>query len=100
MSGPYSSSCLIFSDHTDGELARLSGKTSRFGHHYDLASDALVTVGLFVGLGYGLETSLGGQATAYGIVAGLAVVGVFQLRYIIESRHGKNRHPASPLRRL
>ena len=31
-----------FLDHTDGELARLSGKTSRFGHVYDLFSDALV----------------------------------------------------------
>src|SRR5712672_4688300 len=33
-----------FLDHTDGELARLSGKSSRIGHVYDLASDALVTV--------------------------------------------------------
>lgn len=28
-----------FLDHTDGELARMSGKTSRFGHAYDLACD-------------------------------------------------------------
>src|ERR1700753_1604584 len=32
-----------FLDHTDGELARISGKTSRIGHIYDLASDALGT---------------------------------------------------------
>ena len=31
-----------FLDHADGELARLSGKTSRIGHLYDLASDAAV----------------------------------------------------------
>ena len=43
-----------FLDHTDGELARMSGKTSRFGHYFDLASDALVTVGMFVGIGIGL----------------------------------------------
>src|SRR5580693_2360286 len=30
-----------FLDHTDGELARLSGRTSRLGHWYDLGSDAL-----------------------------------------------------------
>src|SRR5277367_3008929 len=36
-----------FLDHTDGELARISGKTSRIGHLYDLASDALVTILLF-----------------------------------------------------
>src|SRR5271154_4372596 len=29
-----------FLDHTDGELARISGKSSRIGHLYDLASDA------------------------------------------------------------
>jgi len=29
-----------FLDHTDGELARISGKSSRIGHWYDLASDA------------------------------------------------------------
>src|ERR1700728_3573526 len=33
-----------FLDHTDGELARVSGKSSRAGHLYDLASDAVVTV--------------------------------------------------------
>ena len=43
-----------FLDHTDGELARESGKTSRFGHYFDLISDALVTVGLFAGIGVGL----------------------------------------------
>ena len=40
-----------FLDHTDGELARLSGKTSRIGHVYDLASDATVTILLFVAMG-------------------------------------------------
>src|SRR6202050_2804104 len=29
-----------FLDHTDGELARISGRSSRIGHLYDLASDA------------------------------------------------------------
>src|SRR3984893_17283490 len=33
-----------FLDHTDGELARISGKSSRIGHIYDLASDAVVTI--------------------------------------------------------
>src|SRR3569832_1941198 len=42
-----------FHDHTDGELARISGKTSRIGHIYDLASDALITVLLFLAIGSG-----------------------------------------------
>src|ERR1700760_4140887 len=43
-----------FLDHTDGELARMSGKTSRFGHLYDLASDAAVTIFVFVAAGIGV----------------------------------------------
>src|ERR1700761_5727497 len=43
-----------FLDHTDGELARMSGKTSRFGHVYDLASDAVVTILLFIAIGIGV----------------------------------------------
>jgi len=78
-----------FLDHTDGELARMSGKTSIFGHRYDLLSDAIVTVGLFAGLGLGLKASLGPEAALYGAVAGLAVAGIFQLRHVIESAHGK-----------
>lgn len=81
--------CSNFLDHTDGELARLSGKTSRFGHSYDLACDALVTVGLFVGLGFGLQSDLGWRSIAYGVIAGVAVAGIFHLRNIIETRRGK-----------
>jgi phosphatidylglycerophosphate synthase len=79
-----------FLDHTDGELARLSGKTSAFGHRYDLLSDALVTVGLFVGLGVGLRTEFGNLAIVYGTAAGIAVAGIFQLRNVIETRFGKS----------
>src|ERR1700755_1102880 len=46
-----------FLDHTDGELARISGKSSRIGHIYDLASDALVTVVLFFAMGVGISTT-------------------------------------------
>lgn len=83
-----------FVDHTDGELARISGKTSRIGHFYDLAADAVVTVLLFLGMGYGL----GGGATAgewrvppvvLGGIAGVAVAVIFFLRMRIEEMAGK-----------
>src|ERR1700712_82059 len=48
-----------FLDHTDGELARISGKNSRVGHIYDLASDAVVTVLLFLAIGIGVGTRVG-----------------------------------------
>ena len=79
-----------FLDHTDGELARLSGKTSRFGHYFDLASDALVTVGMFVGIGIGLtQGSLGTKAAIMGAVAGVTVAAIFHLRNDLENHLGK-----------
>lgn len=79
-----------FLDHTDGELARISGKGSRFGHAYDLACDALIHVFFFIGIGYGLRYgSLGGWAVPMGALAGVAVSLIFSLRIDIESRLGK-----------
>lgn len=83
-----------FVDHTDGELARISGKTSRVGHFYDLAADALVTVLLFVGMGHGLGVGTGAAAwrvppVVLGGVAGVAVAAIFFLRMRIEEMAGK-----------
>jgi len=84
-----------FLDHTDGELARMSGKSSRFGHHYDLASDAAVTIALFICIGWGLQSNLGSFAVIMGTIAGLAVAGIFHLRNRIENAYGK-RATAQP----
>jgi phosphatidylglycerophosphate synthase len=82
-----------FLDHTDGELARMSGKTSRIGHLYDLASDAVVTILLFVAIGVGLTgrpgVSLDFPPAALGVVAGTAIALIFFLRMRIEELHGK-----------
>lgn len=79
-----------FLDHTDGELARMSGKTSRFGHAYDLACDALIHIFLFIGIGYGLRDGLLGLwAVPAGALAGVAVSLIFSLRIDIENRLGK-----------
>ena len=80
-----------FLDHTDGELARLGGKGSRFGHYFDLAADAVVTVGMFAGIGIGLSRGeLGGAAVVMGAVAGCAVALIFHLRNRLENQHGKD----------
>ena len=82
-----------FLDHTDGELARLSGKTSRFGHLYDLASDALITILLFVAIGVGVGARSGMvfeiPPAAIGAIAGSAVALIFYLRMRIEDWAGK-----------
>lgn len=83
-----------FLDHTDGELARISGKSSRSGHLYDLASDAAVTVLLFVAIGLGVATqphaALILPAPVLGLVAGCAVASIFWLRMRIEDMVGKS----------
>jgi len=82
-----------FLDHTDGELARMTGNTSRFGHLYDLASDALVMSLLFAAIGVGLGTRSG---VAYeispvwaGTVASCAIALIFFLRLRIEDLAGR-----------
>jgi phosphatidylglycerophosphate synthase len=82
-----------FLDHADGELARISGKTSRIGHLYDLASDAAVTILLFVAMGVGVAASsgrpFGVSPVALGAIAGIAVAAIFFLRMRIEEMAGK-----------
>jgi len=78
-----------FIDHADGELARMSGRTSRLGHLYDLACDGLVTVSMFLGIGIGLAPGMGPAAIAAGLLAGVAVAAIFYMRYEIEEAAGK-----------
>jgi len=82
-----------FLDHTDGELARVSGKGSRFGHLYDLGSDAVVTIAVFVAIGVGIEDGPGkifDFSSLYGAIAGGAVALIFFLRMRIEEMAGKS----------
>jgi phosphatidylglycerophosphate synthase len=80
-----------FLDHTDGELARIAGKSSRFGHVYDLISDALVTITLFVAIGIGAQGKIAvGIPTVWlGALSGGAIALIFILRLRIEDRMGK-----------
>jgi archaetidylinositol phosphate synthase len=82
-----------FLDHADGELARLGGKSSRLGHLYDLASDALVTILTFIAIGVGVgerATIVPPLAAAgLGLIAGSAIALIFYLRMRIEDRLGK-----------
>jgi archaetidylinositol phosphate synthase len=83
-----------FLDHTDGELARMSGKSSRSGHIYDLASDAAVTILLFIAIGVGVaaqhDSPLPFSPPALGLVAGCAIALIFYMRMRIENLVGKS----------
>jgi phosphatidylglycerophosphate synthase len=64
-----------FLDRADGELARVSGKTSQAGHRFDYFCDATVTSAFFVGIGLGLiHGTWGVWSAAMGLVAGGAVL--------------------------
>ena len=80
--------CFAFShflDHTDGELARLTGKITPWGHVYDLFADGAVNILLFVGVGIGAAIrGFGHWDALMGLVAGLAVAAIFQMRAYIE----------------
>jgi phosphatidylglycerophosphate synthase len=86
--------CSNFLDHTDGELARMTGKTSRLGHLYDLASDAAVTILLFVAIGVAVGKKPGVDLSvppgALGTLAGVAVALIFYWRMRIEVILGKS----------
>lgn len=77
-------------DRADGELARLSGKTSAWGHKYDLVSDTLSNALAFVGLGLGLrEGGFGPWSVLMGLAAGLAVALVLWLVIKLEESGGE-----------
>ncbi len=77
-------------DRADGELARLSGTKSTFGHKLDLVSDALSNSCAFIGLGIGLRHDLFGTwSIAMGAIAGLAVAAVLVMVMRIEAVDGE-----------
>lgn len=77
-------------DHADGALARMAGKTSVFGHYYDLAAGGAVLVATFIGIGVGLHgTMLGGWGVPLGIIAACAIAIIFVLRGELERQYGK-----------
>ena len=80
--------CMLM-DRADGELARLSGKTSPNGHKYDLIADSVCNALIFVGLGMSLRDSpFGYWAIPMGIAAGLAVAAVFLMVIRLEGNQG------------
>ncbi|MCH8809595.1 MAG: CDP-alcohol phosphatidyltransferase family protein [Proteobacteria bacterium] len=80
----------LFLDRADGELARLSGKTSPWGHTYDLVSDALSNAFAFFGLGVGLRAAaFGAWAPFMGLLAGLSIAAILWLVIRMEELHGQ-----------
>ena len=74
-------------DRADGELARLGGTTSEWGHRYDCLVDMAVTALFFVGAGVGMRDGwAGGWAVAAGLCAGAGVLAAEVLAEAIDRR--------------
>ncbi len=79
--------CIL--DHADGELARLTGKTSVFGHRYDRAADLVVKLCLFAGMGASLRHGpLADWGLPVGLLGGVALLAIFLLRGAMARRRG------------
>ncbi len=64
-----------FLDRADGELARIGGKTTSWGHAYDYACDTLVNALFFIAVGIGLrDGGLGDYAIVLGVLGGGGIV--------------------------
>lgn len=83
-----------FVDHADGELARLTGKTSRIGYYYDYVAGALSSVALFAGIGVGYAgRPLGGWALALGLAASVAALAAMGFGLAVDARRGSGDGP-------
>lgn len=76
-------------DRADGDLARMTGRTSPGGHTYDLFADAFCNALIFIGLGIGLRFSeFGLWSILMGVIAGGAVATILMLVIRIENLQG------------
>jgi phosphatidylglycerophosphate synthase len=83
-----------FVDHADGELARLTGRTSRIGYYSDSVAGALSSVALFTGIGVGYAGGpLGGWAPALGLAASAAALAGLGFGLAADARRGSDDGP-------
>ena len=79
--------CARFLDHFDGELARLTGASSRFGYYFDYVSGGLGYAALFLGIGIGLATGpLGDWAIGLGTAGAAAALASLFLNLDLDRR--------------
>ncbi len=79
----------VLLDRADGDLARLTGRTSLGGHKYDLIADAVSNALILCGLGVGLrEGGFGLMAVPMGALAGAAVAAILWMVIRMEELKG------------
>lgn len=88
----------VLADHGDGELARMTGRTSVLGHRLDYIVGTVNYAMLFVGLGVGLaDSALGNWAIMLGVAVAVTNPIICSLRLMTDLRHGSDAvaHPSA-----
>ena len=86
-----------FLDRADGELARISGKTSEWGHKFDYYSDTLITALFFISIGINLHDNLPNSwSIIMGMCAALGVIFTEIYAEIIDQKKQNTGEKAYP----
>lgn len=86
----------VFADHADGELARMTGKCSSFGHRFDYIAGGINYTALFTGIGLGLTYELDALwPLLLGCTAGFSNPLILWMRMDLDQACGREavRHP-------
>ena len=86
-----------FLDRADGELARISGKTTEWGHKFDYYCDTFITALFFIAIGINLRDNLSGYwSISLGICAALGVIFTEVYAEIIDQKKQSTGEKAYP----
>ena len=86
-----------FLDRADGELARVSGKTTEWGHKFDYYCDTFITALFFISIGINLRDNLPGYwSISLGICAALGVIFTEIYAEIIDQKKQSTSEKAYP----
>ena len=86
-----------FLDRADGELARISGKTTEWGHKFDYYCDTFITALFFISIGINLRDNLPGYwSISLGICAAVGVIFTEVYAEIIDQKKQSTGEKAYP----
>ena len=86
-----------FLDRADGELARISGKTTEWGHKFDYYCDTFITALFFIAIGINLRDNLSGYwSISLGICAAVSVIFTEVYAEIIDQKKQSTGEKAYP----
>ena len=87
----------VWLDHVDGELARATYRTSKFGHYFDHCAAMTNYVAMFIGAGIGARMEILGISSVFlGITAGVSIILIMSIRMYGEGRFGRDAMKQSP----